>query len=157
MWKKIAIAGGTVALIGGIGTAALATSGSSSPNPSTSSSAASGQSGAAAKLGKHPRLERALQRLKNFEHGTWVTGSKNKSVTHSAVRGQVTAVSPSSITVQAADSTTMTFTIDSSTKVHTKAQHKDAPISSVQKGDTVIVTGTGTPTATAKQLLDTSR
>jgi hypothetical protein len=157
MWKKIAIAGGTVALIGGIGTAALATSGSPSPHPSgsTANRAAAGQPGAVA---KHPKLRKALERLKNFEHGTWVTAGKDASaITHTAFHGQVTAVSSTSITVKAKDATTQTFVINGDTKVHTRAQHKGAVISAVKSGDTVLVAGTGTPTVIAKQVVDTSR
>ena len=152
MWKKIAIAGGTIALIGGIGTAALATSGSSSSSPSASASNSAG-----ANKAQHRKV-RALDRLKNFEHGSWVTrGKDNSNVTHTAFRGKASNVTPTSITVQSLDNTSQTFVVTGNTKVHTKAQHKGASIQAVQSGDTVIVSGTGTGPVTANQVLDTSR
>lgn len=154
MWKKIAVAGGTLALIGGLGTAALAESGAtSSPSAGTSSSA--GDNGNA--QGAHHRKGRALDRMKNFEHGTWVTRKDNADVTHTAYRGKASNVTATSITVTSTDNASQTFVVNSNTKVHTRAQHKGAAIQAVENGDTVIVSGTGTGPVTANQVLDTSR
>jgi preprotein translocase subunit YajC len=96
-----------------------------------------------------------FQRAKNFEHGTWVTSNKDgTTVTHTAFHGQVTAVSATSISVKAKDNATQTFTVNGDTKVHTRAKHTDASISSVKTGDTVLVSGTGTGSVTAQQIVD---
>jgi preprotein translocase subunit YajC len=167
MWKNIAIAGATAAVVLGAGTAALAVSGNlDHSTPGTSGSGNSAQLAASAgsaapsssAKGHGPGLgpvRKALTgRLQNFEHGTWVSRSGNSTVDHSAVHGSVTKVSASSITVAAPDHTNMTFTVSKDTKVHTRAQQKGAAITSVKVGDTVFVTGTGSPTATAQQVID---
>lgn len=158
MWKKIAIAGGICAAVAGIGTAALATSGAS--DLSGSSPAASGKHG-----DKHGAggLRRAL-------HAQWVTlGKDGKSfVTHDAIRGTVTAVSPTSITVQSLDKTSETFTVSSATKVRMgsierpakgtkRAKPTKAAITQVHAGDRAIVIGTGTTALTATGILDAGK
>ncbi len=152
MWKKIAVAGATAAVILGAGTAAIAATGSSSSTPSAGSSTAAGTT---AKAGKHKH--QALERLRDFEHGTWVTKKGTATVTHTATRGSATAVSATSITVKAADGTTQTYVVNGSTKVHTRAQHKGAAITAVKPGDQVAVAGTGTGTVTATQVLDLAK
>jgi hypothetical protein len=163
MWKKIAIAGVTAALIGGAGTAALAASGSGSAPSATGSGSAllasaghsSGESAAITKaLSRHP----GLIRLRNLQHATWVTGDANGSfVTHDAIHGTVTAISTTSITVKAKDNVSQTYVINSDTKVHSRAEHKGASISDVKAGDEVLVAGTGTDTLTATQIVDTAK
>jgi hypothetical protein len=151
MWKKIAITGGVCVAIAGVGSAALATSGTSAPSPSsTSSSAPSATGKAAAKHKEHDALRRAL-------HAQWVTKAKGgKSfVTHDAIRGSVTAVSPTSITVTAADKRSQTFHVTSATKVRIRTNGKGAKgtIAQVHKGNTAVVTGTGTSTLTARGIV----
>lgn len=152
MWKKLAVGGGVVAAIVGIGTAAVATSG-------TLTSGAPVSASSAAPNGTHPgkAFERGLGRAL---HGTWVTRDKAGTgfVTHSAIRGSVTAVSSTSITVKAADNATETFTITKDTKVRerTAARGKGSAIdiSKIATGDSVAVEGTGTtPNATAKAVV----
>jgi hypothetical protein len=151
MLKKIVIAGSAAAVVLGAGTAALAVSGSNSPSaPSSSSSAATGK----AKAGQAKRAE-----LRRALHATWVTRNGKDStsfVTHDAIRGQVTAVSASSITVKAADNVSETYAVNSSTKVRSRADGKGkaGTISEVKSGDTVIVLGTGSGTLTATHVLD---
>jgi hypothetical protein len=144
MWKKIAIAGGVCAAIVGVGTTALATSGSSPVAGSPSSAKPGNQH-----LGK--ALRRAL-------HAQWVTQDKNSKsfVTHDAIRGTVTAVSPTSITVRSLDSKSETFTVTSATKVRIRKDGTGAKgaISQVHAGDTAIVIGTGTSPLTARGILD---
>jgi hypothetical protein len=147
MWKKIATAGAVGATILAAGTAALATSGSPSPSPSASSSAAADQ---AAKHGRG-QLKRAL-------HAQWVTrdaGTK-ATVTHDAIRGQVTAVSATSISVKALDDVSQTYVVTSATQVRVKGQAKGASgtISQVHTGDRVLVVGTGTSSFTATHIAD---
>lgn len=151
MLKKIVIAGSAAAVVLGAGTAALAASGSTSPSaPSSSSSTAAGK--AKAGHAKRSELRRAL-------HASWVTrDGKNSTsfVTHDAIRGQVTAVSATSITVKAADNVSETYALNSSTKVHSQADGKGkaGTISEVKSGDTVVVLGTGSGTMTATHVLD---
>jgi hypothetical protein len=150
MLKKVVIAGAAAAVVLGAGTAALAASGSgSSPGPSASASSNPGKPAAAGKA----HLGRMLAR--RSLHGTWVTrDGKSGFVTHDAIRGQVTAVSASSITVKAADNVSQTYAITSDTKVHTRADKgKAGTINEVQTGDRVIVLGTGTSSLTATQVL----
>lgn len=158
MLKKIVIAGSAAAVVLGAGTAALAASGSASSSPSagSSSSAAAGTGAAKAKAGhaKRSELRRAL-------HATWVTKGKGSTsyVTHDAIRGQVTAVSATSITVKAADNVSETFAVNSTTKVHTRAAGKGVAgtMSQLKAGDKVLVTGTGTSSLTATQVVGGSK
>jgi hypothetical protein len=150
MLKKIVIAGSAAAVVLGAGTAALAVSGSNTPSTPSSSSSTTG----AAKAGhaKRGELRRAL-------HASWVSrDGKNSTsfVTHDAIRGQVTAVSASSITVKAADNVSETYAVTSSTKIHSRADGKGkaGTIGEVKSGDPVLVLGTGSGTLTATQVLD---
>ena len=152
MLKKIVIAGSAAAVVLGAGTAALAASGSNSPSSTPSSSTAAGAGKAKAAHAKRSELRRAL-------HASWVTRDGKDStsfVTHDAIRGQVTAVSASSITVKAADNVSETYAVNGSTKVRTRADGKGkaGTISEVKSGDTVIVLGTGSGTLTATHVLD---
>jgi hypothetical protein len=148
MWKKIAIAGGVCVAIAGAGTAALATSGTPAPSPSPTSSSAPSSTGKAA--AKHDALRHAL-------HAQWVTKAKGSTtvVTHDAIRGSVTAVSPSSITVVAGDKKSETFHVTSATKVRIRTNGKGAKgtISQVHTGDKALVIGTGTSTLTARGIV----
>lgn len=159
MWKKIAVAGCTAALIGGVGTAALAESGSTAaPSLSTTASSTSGASNAGTSTAKarHPRIRQALLRLRALQHATWVTENKDGKtfVTHDAIHGSVTAVSPTSITVMSADRVSQTYLVTSATKVHQRGSKTASSISAVKAGDNVVVAGTGTTTLTATQILD---
>jgi hypothetical protein len=145
-YRKIAVAGVTVAAVVGGGTAAAvaASSGSSSTNGSGSQ--------ASAHRHKHPRLVRHLVR---GVHGQVVTHGKNGYVTHSAVRGTVSAVSATAITVQAADGYRQTFTINKDTRVRerpTSGTGKGRPgtISDVKSGDRVGVLGKKAEHSTAR-------
>lgn len=164
MLKKLVVIGGTVALIGG-GTAAFASSATATPTPSPASvSATSDSSATTAKPadGKHA----GANRLRRTLHATWVTQNKKTKTftTHDAIRGQVSAVSPTSITIRAADSTTETYVVNSKTKVFTRTARaeaskagltrKAASISDVKAGDLVLVGGTGTTVLTAVRVVD---
>jgi hypothetical protein len=157
MYRTIAIAGVTAAAIIGVGTAALAESGSTSGTPSPGSSASSGSTaGAGAHGAKGSRLGRLARHV---VHGQFVTGTAGTFVTHDVIRGQVTAVSPSSIAVKAADGTSETFVVNSATKVRVRTSGKGAAgtISQVATGDDVLVLGTGAGTATAQHVLDVKK
>lgn len=175
MFKQIVLAGSAAAVVLGAGTAALAASGSTSAPAAAPSGTASSQpaapgsaapnSGAAskskpAKGHKAGRAGRAAKGpLRNALHAQWVTRAGKAGtgfVTHDAIRGQVTAVSATSITVKAADDVSQTYTVTSATKVHTRAEGKgkSGTISEVHTGDRVAVSGTGTSTFTAVHVVD---
>jgi hypothetical protein len=158
MLKKIVIAGSAAAVVLGAGTAALAASGTTSTTPSSTASSSAPSGTAPAGHGKGGHGGRAAQ-LSRALHATWVTRDGKGSttfVTHDEIRGQVTAVSASSITVKAADSVSETYAVTSSTKVHSRADGKGkaGSISEVKSGDTVVVLGTGTSSLTATHILD---
>lgn len=154
MWKKVLVVGATAAAILGAGTAALAVTGSAGPTPSPSTAPATPHHAKAT-----ARRERR-RGLRHAEHAT-ITVKDAKApgfLTHDAVRGTVTAVSPSSITVRSADGTVESYLVTATTVVHTKADGKakgeTGQIGAVSDGDTVRVLGTGTTTLTATHVLD---
>jgi hypothetical protein len=154
MWKKIAIGGAIAAATLGAGTAALAASGSTSSGlPTPSSTSAHGAAGAKHQ-GARMRLGRAL-------HGQWVTGKAGSTTftTHDAIRGTVSAVSPTSITVRASDKVSETYVVNSGTKVRMRTSAKGAAssIGQVKAGDQVAVIGTGTTTLTATGVIDVKK
>ena len=151
MLKQIVIAGSAAAVVLGAGTAALAASGSSSPSsPAPAASASTSTT---------PAQHKAKNQLRRSLHATWVTRGKGGFVTHDAIRGSVTAVSATSITVQAADKVSQTYAIGSATKVHSRAAGKGrtAPITDVHTGDKVLVVGTGTTGKTATWIADVTK
>jgi len=168
MWKKIAVIGGAAAIIGGAGTAAVASSATATPTPSPSSvSTPSNSSAGVSKPDKQARADR----IRRAVHATWVTHNKKTGTftTHDAIRGRVIAVSATSITVRAADSTTETYLVTARTKVFTRAPRTaaskaattraplprtTASISDVKAGDSVLVGGTGTTALTALRVVD---
>jgi hypothetical protein len=85
-------------------------------------------------------------------HATWVTNSPNGPVTHQAVRGGVTAVSATSITVQAKDGFALTYAVTPDTTVRSRAKGAGTPssIAAVKVGSTVLVTGVGATKPTAR-------
>ncbi len=93
-------------------------------------------------------------RLRHVLHATWVTGGA-KPTTHDAIRGEVTAVSASSITVRARDGVSMTFAVTSSTKVRERHAGKgtDSSIGKVAVGDRALVTGVGSSGLTARHVV----
>ena len=83
-------------------------------------------------------------------------------VTHDAIRGEVTAVSASSITVKAADGVSARPTRSPAPPRCTCARprpargapERPATIGDVHTGDKVAVTGTGTTSLTAEHIVD---
>jgi hypothetical protein len=154
MWKKIAIAGGVCAAVAGIGTAAVATSGSSTISGAPASSSTAPKDHAAG--GK----DRGLKALRRALHAQWVTKDKDgKFVTHDAIRGTVSAVSATSITILAEDKKRETFTVNADTKVRVRTNGKGAKgaINQVHTGDKALVVGTGTTTLTARGIVDAGK
>jgi hypothetical protein len=154
MYRKIAIAGATAAVIIGSGTAALAATDTTSGSPSTPS----GTPTTSASTAKHPKALRVAAR--RSVHGQVVTkGKDGKFVTHDFAKGVVTAVSSSSIAVKTADGKSETYTVNSSTKVRVRTNGKGAAgkITDVHVGDSALVAGTGTGTPTAMHIVDVGK
>lgn len=139
----IAVGIGTAVLLGVAGTAFAA----ETDTPSTSAPTAT-----AAHAHHH------AHRLLRGEYGTWTTFDKktNTATVHDAIRGSVSAVSPTAITVKALDGTSETYTVGTGTKVHAKGDSKTSPgtIGQVKVGDRAIVLGTGQGTSTATHIID---
>jgi|GEM_PF-3252977 len=156
MWKTIVVVGAAAAIIGGAGTAALASSETATPTSSTSAAVDTAAVDTAANestptTAKHP----AIDRLRKAVHVTWVTQDKQTTTftTHQGIRGEVTTVSPTSITVKAADNVSQTFVVNASTKVRDRTTKAAGSIAEVKTGDSVLVTGTGTTTLTAVHIV----
>jgi hypothetical protein len=95
--------------------------------------------------GLRVRMMRAL-------HGTWVTDSPTGPVTHQAIRGDVTAVSATSVTVKAKDGFSQTFAVSGDTRVRVRANGKgaDSTIGAVKVGAKALVAGVGATNPTAR-------
>lgn len=148
MWKQVAVAGGVGAAVLGIGTAALAATGTTTP-PAP-------KPPAAGKMAHHhPAHHRTV--LSGAIHAQWTTHNRKTgaNLTHDIIRGKAT-VSGSTITVQAVDGSKQTFSVSSSTKIMVKGQPKGTPgqLSQVKSGDNVVVIGTGTTNLSATQIHD---
>jgi hypothetical protein len=103
--------------------------------------------------GLRARLLRAL-------HATWVTESQQGPVTHQAIRGDVTAVSATSITVKAKDGVSMTFAVTPDTRVRERVAGSGkgtkataSTIGSVTVGAKALVTGVGASSPTARVIV----
>jgi hypothetical protein len=165
MWKRFVVAAGIGAAVLGGGAAALATTGATStvsghavtaasPTPTSTGSSSSTPT----THGKHPRRAAALLRLKSFEHGEWTSREPGSTadVVHVAVKGKVSAVSATSISVTATDGYQATYVVNSDTKVRLRGAGKtSSTIANVKTGDTVLVSGTKSgATLTANHVLD---
>jgi hypothetical protein len=163
MWKKIAVAGGAGVAVLAVAAAALAQQTGSAPSPSPAASGSPASSATSApKPQKHEAAKRLALRLRNFEHAEWVSrdNSKHVDVTHDAIRGSVTAVNSTSISVKAIDGFSLSYTINGDTKVaerdNGKGSAKKGTIGDVKTGDHVVVTGVKAGTVlTANRVLDT--
>lgn len=155
MYRKALLGGLTAAAIVGGGTTALALTGPSSSTPGTP--------GAHAHAGRHAGTRPAGQRrqrgrglLRRLVHGEVVTVGPNGFVTHDLIRGSVTAVSATSISVKALDDTSETFAVTSATVLRSRANGKPtgATTGDVHDGDHVAVLGYGAPAhATARRVV----
>lgn len=155
MYRRVLIGGVTAAAVLGAGGTAMAltTSGTTSGSPSGSSSSSSSAPAHAKAKGRAGAL------LRHLSHGQIVTHGKNGYVVHDLINGTVTAVSSSSITVQAGDKASETFAINKDTKVRMRTNGHGAAssISAVHTGDHVVVAGTGAHTYTAKHVVDVKK
>jgi hypothetical protein len=114
--RKIALGVAGVAAAGVLGTAGVAAATSNDSTPAPSASAAPSTSAAPS---DHPKAKRATRALIGRGlHGEWVVkGKDGKPVTLETIRGTVTAVGSSRLTVKAEDGFTETFATNSDTKV----------------------------------------
>lgn len=157
MYRRILIGGVTAAAIVGAGGAALAATGSDSTNSAGSSShqsaTARSHDGKKGRQGKRMKGRRLLRRV---DHGQFVVHTRKGFVTVQLIRGTVTDVSASSITVTSADHVTDTFAVTPDTKVHKRVDGKPAAstIGAVAKGDHVVVGGTGATNPSARRVFD---
>ena len=119
--RKLALGVAGVAAAGVLGTAgvAAATSQTSSPAPAASSSAPSTGASAPADKEKGKKAKHARRAvIGRGMHGEFVVkGKDGRPVTLVTIRGQVTAVSPTGVTVKAEDGFTATFATNADTKV----------------------------------------
>lgn len=154
--KTTVIAGAAVvALVGIGGGVAFATSGSGSPSPYSTLTAATTTSttstSAAPADGPSRRKHHAL--LDRAEHGQVTVRTKTGTEVIDLQRGLVTAVSPTSITVQSQDGFSATYVVDSSTKVRKTGQ--SSAIGNVASGDHVVIAAVHSGnTDTAKRIGD---
>lgn len=161
MWSKATIGGvAAAALLGatGVTVATAHASSTTTPQSSPTSTATATKDPKAAKkaaaAGKH-RDGRGL-------HAEWVTKDKASGafVTHEAIRGSVTDVSPTAITVKAEDGVSQTYSISAQTtvglaKTAKDAKRSDGQISDVKTGQQVAVTGTGKDSPAATHIVVT--
>ena len=147
--RSIAVGGVVTALVLGGGGIALASSQSDSPSSAVTASQPAATT-------KHHRALHWLRVASRIEHGQFVLHGKNGTVTRDLIRGSIVAVSPSAITVRAADGTQETYAVTSQTKVRTRTNGKGAAssIGAVSVGDQVVVLGTGTSQLTANRVVD---
>src|SRR3954467_2439060 len=101
------------------------------PSPGLGSGHAKGHLGRMARRGL----------LAHLEHGQLTLQTKNGDRTVDLQRGTVSSVTPTSISVTSPDKFAGVYTVDSSTKVRTRAGL--VSISSVHQGDKVFVVATG--------------
>lgn len=163
MYRKILVGGVTAAAIVGAGTAAFATTGSDvTAGTPVAAAAVSSAPTPGATSGKHKGHKghgRGGALLRRAAHGSAVVKTKKGYETIDFIRGSVTAVSAGSISVQAGDKTTETFTVTKTTKVRartagTKGKGATSSIAKVATGDSVVVLGTGSSTKTATRVVD---
>ena len=142
--RIIAVGVGAVVVAGGVtvgGVAAADSATSSTHSTSTTTSTTGTATASTRHHRRHPLARRAL-------HGEFVVrGKGGKDVTVDMVRGKVTAVSPTSITVAARDGYSATYAVTSKTRVHVRGQKGKQSISVVKTGDRAGVFATKAGTA----------
>ena len=163
MITKAVIVAGAAALVLGGGTAALASQSGSAPTAATPAAAGPASDTTAAGAPQDTDGRRLRLGLVRTLHADWVTRAPKGGtgfVTHHSIRGTVTAVSPTSITVKALDGVSQTFAVGKDTVVRShpigSGRTKGTPssISQVHTGDSVLVVGTGTNQLTATAVVD---
>ena len=159
MYRRILIGGMTAAAIVGAGGAALAATGSdatTSGSPSATHQSAAHHGKAGHRKAGHGKRMKGRRLLRRVDHAQIVVHTKKGFVTRELIRGTVTDVSASSITVTSADHATDTFSVTKDTKVlsRTDGKRQSSTISAVAKGDHVFVGGIGAGTPVARHVFD---
>jgi hypothetical protein len=121
MYRKVLLSGATAAVIIGAGTAALATTGSDTTAGTLAAAVASTTASPSSTAPAHPKAVAAAKKAKQAKAAKGkgkllrravtaqvVTKGKNGYVTHDLIKGTVSAVSPTSITVLASNKKTET-------------------------------------------------
>jgi hypothetical protein len=146
--KKLALGAAGVVAAGVFGTAGLAaaTSNDSTPAPAASAAPSASPGTTGGKTEKRKKIRRAA--IVRGMHGEWVVkGKDGKPVTLETIRGEVTAVGPTSVTVKADDGFTETFTANSDTRVKGADVRSMADVKVGAKGAVVGVRSGNTTTA----------
>jgi len=147
---KIALVAGcaVLAMAGVGGGIAFAADSGSAPSTPTPAPAATSTPAAPA----HHKARTVLGRL---EHGQFTVRAKNGDQVIDVQRGQVVAVSATSVTVRSVDGFTATYTVGSTAKV--RVQKQASTITNVHTGDKVSVAATHSgATDTLRRLVDAS-
>ena len=140
IWAATGIIGAGVA--GGLTYAAVSAPAGASPDPGAAANSIVSAAQPSPGQGTRPakgRVGGMTRRgmLAHLEHGQLTLQTKKGDRTVDLQRGVVSAVTPTSISVTSPDKFAGTYTVDSSTKVRTRAGL--VSISSVHKGDKVFV------------------
>jgi hypothetical protein len=134
--KITLVAGATALALAGIGGGvAFAAGGTTGPTPATLTAAVSTASSTPATPGAAARAKHRGGLRARTEHGELTVRTKTGTETVDVQRGQVTAVSATSITVRSKDGFTATYAVASTSKV--RAAKKAAAIGDVHQGDRV--------------------
>lgn len=147
--RKLALGVAGVAAAGVLGTAGVAAATSETSTPTPAASSAPSAASTASTPGKTaPKKHKARAAVPRGLHGEWVVkGKDGKTVTLVSVRGQVTAVSATSVTVKAEDGFTATYTVNAKTKVRGADAKTMADVKVGAKGAAVGVKSGNTTTA----------
>lgn len=127
--KVTIAAGASVLVLGtGVGVASAATSGSGSPTPSSTASASPSKG--------QDRQHKRRGVLRRVVHGEFTLAGKKHRVVD-VQRGQVQAVTSTSVTVQSRDGYTHTYVVNDDSRI--RKDKKASSIGQVAKGDKVWV------------------
>jgi hypothetical protein len=155
--KTLVLSVGGVAAAAVFGTAGVAMAASSAPaTPSPSTAASTSAPAADDQTGDHTGARTGLRaRLGRALHGEVVVrGKDGKPVTVIEARGQVTAVSPTAITIRTEDGVMATFAVNDETRVRVKGAGHQGAIGDVKVGDHAIAVGVKNgATVTARGIL----
>ncbi|HST65248.1 MAG TPA: hypothetical protein VLM05_08675 [Mycobacteriales bacterium] len=148
--RKLALGVAGVVAAGVLGTAGVAAATSDPTTPAPAASSAPSSSPSAGTADKHKGAKHKARRalIARGMHGEFVVkGKDGKPVTLVTIRGQVTAVGPTSVTVKAEDGFTTTFVANADTKVRGADVTKIADVKVGAKGAVLGVKSGNTTTA----------
>lgn len=138
---KIALVAGTALLaLAGVGGGVAFAAGGDSGAPTTDASLTAATTSTTPSTGATPKAHRVKSLLARVEHGEVTLHTKKGDETVDIQRGQVSAVTATTVTVRSTDGFTATYTIGSGSKVFSKG--KASTIGAVHDGDRVAVRAT---------------